>query len=91
MDSRADRRGAESQLPRARLFSGAAQLDCVIGAPSPADTFAQHTCVNSFHDRSGTDLAAVRSRGRLGTYIPRLQEAHATIYHLILEAIGEAP
>jgi D-sedoheptulose 7-phosphate isomerase len=24
-------------------------------------------------------------------YIPRLQEAHATIYHLILEAIGEAP
>jgi D-sedoheptulose 7-phosphate isomerase len=24
-------------------------------------------------------------------YIPRLQEAHATIYHLILEAIGDAP
>ncbi len=24
-------------------------------------------------------------------YIPRLQEAHATIYHLILDAIGEAP
>ncbi len=24
-------------------------------------------------------------------YIPRLQEAHATIYHLLLEAIGDAP
>ncbi|HEV2770337.1 MAG TPA: SIS domain-containing protein [Solirubrobacteraceae bacterium] len=24
-------------------------------------------------------------------YVPRLQEAHATIYHLILDAIGEAP
>jgi len=24
-------------------------------------------------------------------YVPRLQEAHATIYHLLLDAIGEAP
>jgi len=24
-------------------------------------------------------------------YVPRLQEAHATIYHLLLEAIGDAP
>lgn len=47
---------------------------------------------------TGYDGGRLAAEGRVdhlfvvgGDYIPRLQEAHATIYHLLLDAIGDRP
>jgi D-sedoheptulose 7-phosphate isomerase len=51
------------------------------------------TCAITGYD--GGRLGALDWLGHLfvvrSDYIPRLQEAHATVYHLLLEAIGERP
>jgi D-sedoheptulose 7-phosphate isomerase len=64
----------------------------VVAALAEAHRLGMLTCALTGHD--GGRLAQLEWLDHLfvvrSDYVPRLQEAHATIYHLLLEALGDA-